>query len=79
MAPTEKKTLLKMIAILAEMAGFDLRESGFTKYSIANEIAREGGLRSAALTPETVSKKLAAAREEIRPQGPTAPQTSRTT
>lgn len=66
---TEKDTLLRIVAVLAEMAGIDLRK-GFKKYPAADKITPHATARGLTVTRETLANKLNAARELINPKGP---------
>lgn len=66
---TERETLLGIIAVLAEMAGIDLRE-GFKKYTAADKVLPHAAARKMKASRETLANKLSEARELINPKGP---------
>ncbi len=69
---TERETLLGIIAVLAEMAGIDLRE-GFKKYTAADKVLPHADARKMKASRETLANKLSEARELINPKGPVLP------
>ncbi|MBS0194783.1 MAG: hypothetical protein JSR34_11105 [Proteobacteria bacterium] len=68
----ERENLLRLIGVLCEAAGIDLR--GETKgHAESTIIATWASPRNVTLTSEKIAEKVVAARELIRPIGPTPP------
>jgi hypothetical protein len=65
----ERRTLLGVIGVLAELAGFDLREQT-QMHKEARGLEPYMKVRRVTIKPETLAQKLREARAEIAPKGP---------